>query len=138
MSIDGQVISSGRMVCELSYFFPININSSYDSLCHGYYIIEFSSSTYTLQADLSIDGKVISSGEMVCEGTYFFPMSISSYYYVLQRTKSIITIFSLRKIINENVNVICYDHKDVLQFCLSSIPQNDYNIFSPLLHHNPT
>ena len=40
--------------------------------CHGYYIIKFSSYTYTLQYDLSIDGQVIYSGEMVCEGTYFF------------------------------------------------------------------
>ena len=39
-----------------------------DSLCHGYYIIKSSSSPYTLQSDLSIDGKVISSGEIVCEG----------------------------------------------------------------------
>ena len=44
------------------------------SSCHGYYIIKFSSSPYTLQSDLSIDGRVISSGEMVYEGTYFFPI----------------------------------------------------------------
>ena len=45
---------------------------TYDSPCHGYYIISFSSSPYTLQTDLYIDGQVISSGEMVCEGTFFF------------------------------------------------------------------
>ena len=33
-----------------------------DSTCHGYYIIRFSSSSYTLQSKLSIDGQVISSG----------------------------------------------------------------------------
>ena len=32
-----------------------------DSLCHGYYIIKISSSTYPLQEDFSIDGKFISS-----------------------------------------------------------------------------
>ena len=37
-----------------------------DYSCHGYYIIKFSSSPYTLQEDLSIDGQVISSGEMLC------------------------------------------------------------------------
>ena len=37
--------------------------------CHGYYIIIFSSSTYTLQCDLNVDVQVISSGEMTCEGT---------------------------------------------------------------------
>ena len=39
---------------------------------YGYYIIKFYSSPYTLQSEFSIDGQVISSGEMVCEGTYFF------------------------------------------------------------------
>ena len=36
-----------------------------DSSCHGYYIIKMSSSTYTLQTELSIYGQVISSGEMI-------------------------------------------------------------------------
>ena len=44
-----------------------------DSTCHDYYIIIFSSSQYTLKSDLSIDGQVISSSEMVCKGTYYFP-----------------------------------------------------------------
>ena len=33
-----------------------------NSSCHGYYIIRFSSSLYTLQSELNIDGQVISSG----------------------------------------------------------------------------
>ena len=61
--------------------------------CHGYYIIKFYSSPYTLQYELSIDGRVISSGEIVREGNYFFPININSHYYVLQRNKSINTIF---------------------------------------------
>ena len=35
-------------------------------ICHSYYIIIFSSYPYILRADLSIDGQVISSSEMVC------------------------------------------------------------------------
>ena len=53
-----------------------------DSTYHGYYIIKFSSSPYTLQSDFGIDGKVISSGKMVCEGTYFFSININSNYYI--------------------------------------------------------
>ena len=64
-----------------------------DFSCHGYYITKFSSSPYKLQADLSIDGQVISSGEILREGTYFFPININSHYYVLQKNKSINTIF---------------------------------------------
>ena len=47
---------------------------TYNSSCHGYYIIKLSSYPYTLQADLSIDGQVISSGKIVCEGNYLFPI----------------------------------------------------------------
>ena len=92
-----------------------------DYSCHGYHIINFSSFTHTLQEDLNIDGQVISSGEMVCEGNHFFPININSHYYVLQITKSINTIVSLRKIINGYIKVICYDSKDVVPQCLRSI-----------------
>ena len=65
-----------------------------DSSCYGYYIIKFYSSLYTLQADLSIDGKVISSGKIIREGTYFFPISNNYIYYGLQKP-STLTQFSL-------------------------------------------
>ena len=68
------------------YFIVMEVNyddiDACDSICNGYYIIRFPSSPYTLQADLIIDGQVISSGKMVCEGTYFFSITINSHYYV--------------------------------------------------------
>ena len=80
-----------------------------------------------------IDGKVISSSsEMVYEGTYLSPININYNYYILQETKSINTIFSLRKIINDNVDGICCDLKDVISPFLRYISHNDYNILSPL------
>ena len=68
------------------------IDSDYYS-CHSYYIIKFSLSPYTLQADLFLGGQIISSGEMVCEGNYFFPININYHYYFLQKNKSINTFF---------------------------------------------
>ena len=56
-----------------------------DSSCHGYYIIKFSSSPYTLQSDLSIEGQVISSVKIVREENYFFSISIYYHFYVLQK-----------------------------------------------------
>ena len=53
-----------------------------DYICRGYYIIIFSSFPYTLQEDLSIDGQVISSGEMVCDRNYYFPININYRSYV--------------------------------------------------------
>ena len=66
--LGGNVMSISLIIMEGKYG---SIDTD-DSLCHGYYIIKFSSSPYTLQADLSIFGQVISSDEMVCEGTYYF------------------------------------------------------------------
>ena len=103
-----------------------------DSSWHGYYIIKFSSSPYSLQEDSSIDGKIISFGEMVCEGTYLFLTNVSSNYYVLQWNKSIYIIVSLRKITNGGVNTIGYGLKDIVPPFLRSISHNDYNTLSPL------
>ena len=64
-----------------------------DSSCHGYYIINVSWIPYTLQSDLSIYGQVISSGEIVCEGTYFFPIIINSHCYGLQKTNPLTNCF---------------------------------------------
>ena len=36
---------------------------------------------YNFQSDLNIDGQVIFSGEMVCESTYYFPITINYYSY---------------------------------------------------------
>ena len=91
------------------------------SLCHGYYIIKFSSSPYSLQSYLSIDGRVISSDEMVSEGTNSFPININFHYYVLQKNKFNNTIIFIRTMINGNVNIICYYSKDVVPLCLWSI-----------------
>ena len=56
-----------------------------DCSCHSYYIIKFSSSSYTLKSYLSIYGQVIYSSEMVCEGTFFFPININYHFYVLPK-----------------------------------------------------
>ena len=89
--------------------------------CRGHYIIKFSSSPYNFQAELTIDGQVIFSGKMLCEGTYFFPINNINQYYDLHITKSINKIISSRRIINSNVNVICYYSKCVVPLCLRSI-----------------
>ena len=90
-----------------------------DTKCHGYYIIKFYSSTYTLQPDLIIDDKVIFSGEVLREVTFL--ININSHYYALQNNKSNNTIVSLRTILNVNLNIKCYDLKDDVPYCLQYI-----------------
>ena len=53
-----------------------------DSSCQGYYIIKIPWSSYNLQAELRIDGQVISSGSVACERTYLFKININYHYYV--------------------------------------------------------
>ena len=65
-----------------------------DSSCHGYYIIKFSSSPYTLQADLIICGQNTSSGEMVRKGNDLFSINNNSHYYILQKINTITQFFS--------------------------------------------
>ena len=57
--LDGNVINMSLIIIEGKY----GAIDTDNFLCHSYYIIKFSSSPYTLQSDLSIDGHVISSGE---------------------------------------------------------------------------
>ena len=63
-----------------------------DSSCHGYYSITNISYPCNLQEDLSIDGQVISSSEMVCEVTYIFD-SISILIIIIYKQKNSITQF---------------------------------------------
>ena len=75
--LDGNTISMSLIITEGKYCDIYADGSSY----HGYYIIKFSSSPYTLQIDLSIDGQYISSGEILFEGTHLFSFNINSHYY---------------------------------------------------------
>ena len=85
--LDGNVMNIFLIIMEINYG-AINYHGS---TFHGYYIIRFSSSSYILQIDLSMDGQDISSDEMECEGT-FFSIIINSHYYVSLKNKSNNTI----------------------------------------------
>ena len=68
------------------------IDSGY-SACHSYYIIIFSSYPYTFQEDFNIYVKVVSSGEMVCEGTYIFQLISIIIIIFLQKTNPITQLY---------------------------------------------
>ena len=54
-----------------------------------------------------------------------FKININSNDYVLQKYKPNDTIVSTRTIIKSNINVICYDSKDIFPPRARSIPHND-------------
>ena len=82
--LDGNMMNMSLIILEGNYR---AIDADYSS-CQGYYIINFYSSQYSLQTHFSNGAKVISSGEIVCERTHFFPINIDSRYYVIQEKKS--------------------------------------------------
>ena len=87
--IDGNVMNIYLIIMEGKYG---AIGTDYYSF-HGYYIIKFSSSPYTLQEELIIDGQVISYGEMVYERTYLFPLDINSRYYFYKKMNTLTRLF---------------------------------------------
>ena len=107
--LDGNDMNMYLIIIEVNY------STIYDdySTWHGYYIIIFSSSPYTLQADFNIEGQVISSGEIVCEVTYYFPINTNSNYYVTPK-KSNNKIVYLSTMINGNIKIIYYDSNAVV------------------------
>ena len=90
---DGNVMNMSLIIIELNY----STIDDDDSTCHGYYIIVFSSSRYTLKSHLNIYGQVISSGEMVCEETYNFAININSCYYVSPKINPITKLYLWRQ-----------------------------------------
>ena len=55
---------------------------------HGYYMVEFLFSLYTLQENKTIYGKMIYSGELVSNGRYFKPTISHSRWYVTPREEN--------------------------------------------------
>ena len=82
---DGRVVNISLIIMEGKYG---DIDADEYSF-YSYYIIKFSSSPYTLQADLISDGQFISSGEMVCEVKIFNQYQISFFCHQNKSNKTI-------------------------------------------------
>ena len=48
--------------------------NTYNTTTYGLYVIQFTPEAYTLQKNTTIDGQVISDGELVAEAQYFLSM----------------------------------------------------------------
>ena len=66
--LDGNVMNLSLIISKRNY----GAIYADDTSCQGYYIIKIYISPYTLQGDLNIYGRVIYSGEIVRDGSYFF------------------------------------------------------------------
>ena len=58
-----------------------------DTLTNGFYVIMFTSGTYTLQENTTMDGKFITDGELVVKTQYICSMQIDTNWYWNQQPK---------------------------------------------------
>ena len=64
-----------------------------DTSTNGFYVIMFTSGAYTLQENTTIDGQIITSGELVVKAQYLCSMQVDNNWYWNQQPKqNIITL----------------------------------------------
>ena len=64
-----------------------------DTSTNGFYVIMFTSGAYTLQENTTIDGKIISSGELIVKEQYLCYMPLdTNWYWNQQSNHHVITV----------------------------------------------
>ena len=64
-----------------------------DTTTNGFYAIMFTPEAYTLQDNTTIDGKIITAGELVVKAQYLFSMQVDTNWYWNQQPKqNVITV----------------------------------------------
>ena len=62
------------------------INTTYTST-NGFYFIMFTSGAYKLQENTTLDGKIITAGELVVKAKYLSSMQVDTNWYCNQQPK---------------------------------------------------
>ena len=73
---------------------------------NGFYVIQLLAEAYTLQNNTTIDGQVISAGELVVREQYLCSMQENTYWYWIQKPLQQTIIFSTGTILNSRLDVI--------------------------------
>ena len=90
-----------------------------DTSTNGFYVIMFTSGAYTLQENTTIDGKIITAGELVVKVQYLCSMKIDTNWYWNQQPKHNVITVTTRTIIHPQleVNVIIDFHTIPTSIC---------------------
>ena len=81
-----------------------SINTT-DTTTNGFYVIIFTSEAYTIQYNTTIDGKIITAGELVVKSQYPCSMQVdTNWYWNKQHQQNVITV-PTRKILNPRIEV---------------------------------
>ena len=76
-----------------------------DMTTNGFYVIIFESEAYTQQDNTTIDGQVITSGELVVKAQYLCYMKVDTNWYWNQNPKQHITTVLTRTILHPRLKV---------------------------------
>ena len=77
-----------------------------DTTTNGFYVIQFLSEAYTLQNNTTIDGQVISAGELVVKAQYLCSMQENTNWYWKQQPLQQTIIVPTRTILHPRLDVI--------------------------------
>ena len=80
--------------------------NTYDITKNGFYVIQFISDAYTLQNNTTVDGQVISAGELVVKEQYLCYMQEKTNWYWKQQPPQQTAIVPTRKIIHPRLDII--------------------------------
>ena len=76
-----------------------------DTTKNGFYVIMFTSESYTLQDNRRIDGKFITGGELVEKAQYLYSMQVDTNWYWNQHTQYHVITVPKRTILHPQIEV---------------------------------
>ena len=82
----------------------LDINTA-DTSTNGFYVIMFTSGAYTLQESTTIDGQIITAGELVVKAQYVCYMQIDTNLYCNQQPKYHVITVPTRTILRPQIGV---------------------------------
>ena len=90
-----------------------------DTSTNEFYVIMFTSGAYTLQENRTIDGQIITAGELVVKAKYLCYMQIDTNWYWNPHPKHHVLTVPTRTILHPQleVNAITYFHEKTTSVC---------------------
>ena len=76
-----------------------------DISTNGFYVIMFTSGAYTLKGKTTIDGKIITPGELVVRAKYLCSMQLDTNWYLNQQPKHHVITVPIRTILHPQIEV---------------------------------
>ena len=76
-----------------------------DTSTNGFYVIVFTSGAYTLQENTTIDGQIITAGELVVKAQYLCSMQLDTNWHCNQQPKQHVITVPTRTIIHPQLEV---------------------------------